>query len=126
MLDIQNLGVSFGGEVLFENLSLRIGMGDRIGLIGKNGAGKSTFLKILSGGNTSFTGSFSLEKNCSLGYLPQELEVENIRTVIEETYQAFPELLKNQSRQDQISELLNTRTDYESNDYQELIQELSD
>ena len=126
MLDIQNLGVSFGGEVLFENLSFRIGMGDRIGLIGKNGAGKSTFLKILSGGNTSSTGSFSLEKNCSLGYLPQELEVENSRTVIEETYQAFPKLLKNQSRQDQISELLNTRTDYESNVYQELIQELSD
>jgi ATP-binding cassette subfamily F protein 3 len=126
MLDIQNLGVSFGGEVLFENLSFRIGMGDRIGLIGKNGAGKSTFLKILSGVNTSSTGSFSLEKNCSLGYLPQELEVENIRTVIEETYQAFPKLLKNQSRQEEISELLNTRTDYESNVYQELIQELSD
>ena len=126
MLDIQNLGVSFGGEVLFENLSFRIGMGDRIGLIGKNGAGKSTFLKILSGVNTSSIGSFSLEKNCSLGYLPQELEVENIRTVIEETYQAFPKLLKNQSRQEEISELLNTRTDYESNVYQELIQELSD
>ncbi len=126
MLDIQNLGVSFGGEVLFENLSFRIGMGDRIGLIGKNGAGKSTFLKILSGVNTSSTGSFSLEKNCSLGYLPQELEVENIRTVIEETYQAFPKLLKNQSRQEEISELLNTRTDYESSVYQELIQELSD
>ena len=126
MLDIQNLGVSFGGDVLFEDLSFKIGMGDRIGLIGKNGAGKSTLLKILSGGNTPFTGSFSLGKNCSLGYLPQELEVDNIRTVIEETYQAFPKLLKNQSRQDQISELLNTRTDYESNDYQELIQELSD
>ena len=61
MLDIQNLGVSFGGEVLFENLSFRIGMGDRIGLIGKNGAGKSTFLKILSGVNTSSIGRFSLE-----------------------------------------------------------------
>ena len=64
MLDIQNLSVSFGGEVLFENLSFRIGMGDRIGLIGKNGAGKSTILKILSGGNISSTGSLSLEKNC--------------------------------------------------------------
>ena len=126
MLDIQNLGVSFGGEVLFENLSFRISMGDRIGLIGKNGAGKSTFLKILSGGNSSSTGGFSLEKNRSIGYLPQELEVENTRTVIEETYQAFPKILKNQSRQDQISELLNTRIDFESNVYQELIQELSD
>ena len=126
MLDIQNLGLSFGGEVLFKNLSFRIGMGDRIGLIGKNGAGKSTFLKILSGGNISSTGSLSLEKNRSIGYLPQELEVENIRTVIEETYQAFPKLLKNQSRQEEISELLNTRIDYESNVYQELIQELSD
>ena len=126
MLDIQNLGVSFGGEVLFENLSFRISMGDRIGLICKNGAGKSTFLKILSGGKSSSTGSLSLEKNRSIGYLPQELEVENTRTVIEETYQAFPKILKNQSRQDQISELLNTRIDFESNVYQELIQELSD
>ena len=67
-----------------------------------------------------------IEKNCSIGYLPQELQVENIRTVIEETFQAFPELLKNQSRQDEIGELLNSRTDYESGAYQELIQELSD
>ncbi len=126
MLDVQNLGVSFGGEVLFESLSFRIGVGDRIGLIGKNGAGKSTLLKLLSSENNPSNGSISLEKNRSLGYLPQELEVENHRTVIEETYQAFPELLKNQSRQDEISELLNTRTDYESDTYQGLIQELSD
>ncbi len=126
MLDVQNLGVSFGGEVLFESLTFRIGVGDRIGLIGKNGAGKSTLLKLLSSENNPSNGSISLEKNRSLGYLPQELEVENHRTVIEETYQAFPELLKNQSRQDEISELLNTRTDYESDTYQGLIQELSD
>ncbi len=126
MLDVQNLGVSFGGEVLFENLSFRIGRGDRIGLIGKNGAGKSTFLKLLSGENSPSVGGMSLEKNATIGYLPQELEVENHRTVLEETFQAFPEVLKNQSRQVEISELLNTRTDYESGNYQELIQELSD
>lgn len=126
MLDVQNLGVSFGGEVLFENLSFRIGRGDRIGLIGKNGAGKSTFLKLLAGENSPSQGTMSLEKNASLGYLPQELEVENHRTVLEETFQAFPELLENQDRQDKLSELLNTRTDYESDAYQELIQELSD
>ena len=126
MLDVQNLGVSFGGEVLFENLSFRIGRGDRIGLIGKNGAGKSTLLKLLAGQNKPSLGGMSLEKNATIGYLPQELEVENHRTVLEETFQAFPEILKNQSRQEQVSELLNTRTDYESNDYQELIQELSD
>ena len=126
MLDVQNLGVSFGGEVLFENLSFRIGRGDRIGLIGKNGAGKSTLLKLLAGENSPSLGGMSLEKNASIGYLPQELEVENHRTVLEETFQAFPEILKNQSRQDEISELLNTRTDYESDNYQELIQELSD
>jgi ATP-binding cassette subfamily F protein 3 len=126
MLDVQNLGVSFGGEVLFENLSFRIGRGDRIGLIGKNGAGKSTFLKLLAGENSPSVGGMSLEKNATIGYLPQELEVENHRTVLEETFQAFPEILKNQSRQDEISELLNTRTDYESDNYQELIQELSD
>ena len=126
MLDVQNLGVSFGGEVLFENLSFRIGRGDRIGLIGKNGAGKSTFLKLLAVENSPTVGSMSLEKNASIGYLPQELEVENHRTVLEETYQAFPEILKNQSRQEEVSELLNIRIDYESDDYQVLIQELSD
>lgn len=126
MLDVKNLGVSFGGEVLFENLSFRIGRGDRIGLIGKNGAGKSTFLKLLARENSPSVGGMSLEKNATIGYLPQELEVENHRTVLEETFQAFPEILKNQSRQDEISELLNTRTDYESDNYQELIQELSD
>ncbi len=126
MLDVHNLGVSFGGEVLFENLSFRIGRGDRIGLIGKNGAGKSTLLKLLAGKNSPSVGGISLEKNATIGYLPQELEVENHRTVLEETFQAFPEILKNQSRQDEVSRLLNKRTDYESDDYQELIQELSD
>ena len=126
MLDINNLGVSFGGEVLFENLSFRIGRGDRIGLIGKNGAGKSTLLKLLAGKNSPSVGGMSLEKNATIGYLPQELEVENHRTVLEETFQAFPEILKNQSRQDEVSKLLNTRTDYETDDYKELIQELSD
>ena len=126
MLDVQNLGVSFGGEVLFESLSFRIGRGDRIGLIGKNGSGKSTFLKLLAGENNPSTGGLSLEKNTTIGYLPQELEVENSRTVLEETFQAFPKLLKNQSRQEEVSALLNTRTDFESDDYQELIEELSD
>ena len=126
MLDVQNLVVSFGGEVLFENLSFRIGRGDRIGLIGKNGAGKSTLLKLLAGKNSPSVGGMSIEKNATIGYLPQELEVENHRTVLEETFQAFPEILKNQSRQDQVSDLLNTRTDYETDNYHELIQELSD
>ena len=126
MLDVQNLGVSFGGEVLFESLSFRIGRGDRIGLIGKNGSGKTTFLKLLAGENNPSTGGLSLEKNATIGYLPQELEVENSRTVLEETFRAFPKLLKNQSRQDEISALLNTRTDFESHNYHELIEELSD
>jgi len=126
MLDAQNLGVSFGGTVLFERLSFRIGRGDRIGLIGKNGAGKSTLLKLLAGENSASEGEISIEKNATLGYLPQELEVANHRTVLEETYQAFPEILANQSRQEQVSESLNSRTDYESDDYQGLIQDMSD
>ena len=126
MLDIHNLGVSFGGEVHFQDLSFRIGRGDRIGLIGKNGAGKSTLLKLLAGENSPTEGIMSLEKDITLGYLPQELEVDNHRTVLEETFQAFPEILKNQLLQDEIGEQLNTRTDYESDAYQNLIQELSD
>ncbi|MBH46210.1 MAG: glycosyl transferase family 2 [Flavobacteriaceae bacterium] len=126
MLDIHNLGVSFGGEVLFQDLSFRIGRGDHIGLIGKNGAGKSTLLKLLAGENSPTEGIISLEKDITLGYLPQELEVDNHLTVLEETFQAFPEILKNQSLQDEIGEQLNSRTDYESDDYQNLIQELSD
>ncbi len=126
MLDVQNLGVSFGGEVLFESLSFKIGRLDRIGLIGKNGAGKSTFLKLLAGENNPSKGGLSFEKDTTIGYLPQVLEVENNRTVLEETFQAFPELLKNQSRQEEVSALLNSQTNYESDEYQALIQELSD
>ena len=126
MLDVQSISVTFGGEVLFENVSFRIAAGDRIGLIGKNGAGKSTLLKLLARENNPTSGTLSLEKSCSIGYLPQELDVDDHRTVLNETYQAFPELLKIQARQEEISVILNTREDYESMSYQELIQELSD
>jgi ATP-binding cassette subfamily F protein 3 len=126
MLDAQSVSVSFGGEVLFENVSFRIAAGDRIGLIGKNGAGKSTLLKLLARENSPSSGTISLEKSCSIGYLPQELDVDDHRTVLNETYQAFPELLKIQDRQEEISVILNTREDYESQSYQELIQELTD
>jgi len=126
MLDVQSVSVSFGGEVLFENVSFRIAAGDRIGLIGKNGAGKSTLLKLLARENSPSSGTLSLEKSCSMGYLPQELDVDDHRTVLNETYQAFPELLKIQDRQEEISVILNTREDYESQSYQELIQELTD
>ena len=126
MLDVQSVSVSFGGEVLFENVSFRIAAGDRIGLIGKNGAGKSTLLKLLARENSPSSGTLSLEKSCSMGYLPQELDVDDHRTVLNETYQAFPELLKIQDRQEEISVMLNTREDYESQSYQELIQELTD
>ena len=80
MLDIHNLGVSFGGEVLFQDLSFRIGRGDRIGLIGKNGAGKSTLLKLLAGENSPTEGIMSLDKDISLGLLRKNAShiVENI------------------------------------------------
>lgn len=126
MLNIHNLSVSFGGTYLFEEVTFRLGAGDRVGLVGKNGAGKSTMLKILSGDMKPDSGSIATEKEIKMGFLRQDIDFEQGRTVLEEAYQAFEEIKRTEKRIEQINHELATRTDYESQSYSELIDELSD
>ena len=126
MLSAQNISVSFGGFNLFDNLNFRLGSGDRVALIGKNGAGKSTLLKLLSQEQHPSKGSFSIEKDCKIGYLPQDIEFENTVNLIEETYKAFSEILEIENRLEFINNQLDIRTDYESDEYLNLIQELTE
>lgn len=126
MLNIHNLSVSFSGEYLFENVTFRIGAGDRVGLVGKNGAGKSTMLKLLSGDLEPDTGSMAVEKDLRIGFLRQDIDFIPGRTVLDEAYQAFVEIKKVEADLEKVNVELNERTDYESESYSELIEKLSD
>ncbi|MCA4791729.1 ABC-F family ATP-binding cassette domain-containing protein [Myroides odoratimimus] len=126
MLNIHNLSVSFSGEYLFENVTFRIGAGDRVGLVGKNGAGKSTMLKLLSGDLEPDTGSLAMEKDLRIGFLRQDIDFIPGRTVLDEAYQAFEEIKKVEADLDKVNKELTERTDYESESYSELIEKLSD
>jgi ATP-binding cassette subfamily F protein 3 len=126
MLNVHNLSVSFGGTYLFEEMTFRLGSGDRVGLVGKNGAGKSTLLKILSGDMASDSGSLAFEKEIQIGFLRQDIDFEHGRTVLEEAYQAFTELKKVEKQMAEINLQLEIRTDYETQSYSDLINNLSD
>ncbi len=126
MLNIHNLSVSFGGSYLFEEVTFRLGAGDRVGLVGKNGAGKSTMLKILSGDIPPDTGVIATEKEVRMGFLRQDIDFIPGRTVLDEAYQAFVEIKKAERKIDEINHQLVTRTDYESESYSKLIEDLSD
>lgn len=126
MLNIHNLSVSFSGEYLFENVTFRIGAGDRVGLVGKNGAGKSTMLKLLSRDMEPDTGSIAMEKELKIGFLRQDIEFIPGRTVLDEAYQAFEEIKAVEATLDNVNKELAERTDYESESYSELIEKLSD
>ena len=121
MLTVQQLSVAFGGDVLFDTISFRIGDGDRIGLIGKNGAGKSTMLRVLAQQQELTSGQLAYEKNTSIGYLPQDVEHNTGKTVLEEAYTAFPRLQTIEQELQHINHNLDTRTDYESAAFQDLL-----
>lgn len=125
MLNIHNLSVSFGGTYLFEEVTFRLGAGDRVGLVGKNGAGKSTMLKILAGDFKPDSGQIATEKEVRIGFLRQDIDFEQGRTVLDEAYQAFEEIKRAELKIDEINHQLVTRTDYESASYSELIEQLS-
>ncbi len=126
MFNANQITVSFGGETLFEEISFRLGKGDRVGLIGKNGAGKSTLLRLMAQENAPTSGSFALEKNCKIGYLPQDLDFESGRTVLEEAYLAFDEIRKIEQRQDHIHKFMETTQDFESQSYYDMLDELNE
>jgi ATP-binding cassette, subfamily F, member 3 len=126
MLNIHNLSISFGGETLFDEITFRLGAGDRVGLIGKNGAGKSTMLKILAGEQEPDTGQIAKDKELKIGFLKQDIDFVQGRTVLEEAQQAFEEIKAIEKKIDHINEQLATRTDYESDSYSQLIQDLSE
>ena len=126
MVSINGVTVSFGGYNLFDNVSFLINPKDRIGLAGKNGAGKSTMLKILAGYQTPTKGEVSRPKDCKIGYLPQDMTHQHGRTVYEETESAFEEIKILQAKLNDINHQLETRTDYESDAYMDLIHDLTD
>ncbi|UOB18685.1 ABC-F family ATP-binding cassette domain-containing protein [Abyssalbus ytuae] len=126
MLNIHNLSVSFGGEFLFEEVSFRLNSGDRAGLIGKNGAGKSTMLKLLSKEMMPDTGVIAADKEVKIGFLKQDIDFVQGRTVLNEAYEAFEEIKSLEVQLEEINHSLATRTDYESEGYHQLMVDLNE
>ena len=125
MISVDGLAVEFGGTTLFKDISFQINEKDRIALMGKNGAGKSTMLKILAGVRQPTRGQVQIPKDCVVAYLPQHLMTEDGRTVFEETAQAFAHLKEIEQEIEQMNAELSTRTDYESDSYMQLIEKVS-
>ena len=125
MVSVDGLAVEFGGTTLFSDVSFVINEKDRIALMGKNGAGKSTLLKILAGVRNATRGTVSAPKDTVIAYLPQHLMTEDGRTVFEEASQAFAHLYEMEAELDRMNNELATRTDYESDDYMALIEEVA-
>lgn len=125
MISVDGLTVEFGGTTLFQDVSFVVNEKDRIALMGKNGAGKSTLLKILAGVRTPSRGSISVPKDTVIAYLPQHLMTDNKRTVFEETSQAFSHLFEMEKEIERLNNELATRTDYESEEYYKLIEDVS-
>ncbi|MBR6638898.1 MAG: ABC-F family ATP-binding cassette domain-containing protein [Muribaculaceae bacterium] len=126
MISVDGLTVEFGGTTLFKDISFQINEKDRIALMGKNGAGKSTLLKILAGVRNATRGTVSVPKDCVVAYLPQHLMTEDGRTVREEASQAFAHLMEAEAEIEKLNNELATRTDYESDDYMDLIEKVSE
>lgn len=125
MILAEGLTVEFGGTTLFENISFVVNEKDRIALMGKNGAGKSTLLKILAGVREASRGKVTIPKDFQVAYLPQHLITEDSRTVFEEAAQAFSSIFEMEKKINELNEQLATRTDYESDSYMQIIEEVS-
>lgn len=126
MISVQNLSVEFSAKSLFDNVSYVINRRDRIALVGKNGAGKSTMLKIIAGLQKPTSGQVAVPQDTTIGYLPQQMKLSDTRTVIEEVREAFSHIDLMTLRLDRMNAELADRTDYESPDYQRLIDDIAD
>ena len=125
MISVENLQVEFGGFTLFDDVSFVINQKDRIALVGKNGAGKSTLLKILAGLQSPTHGVVSIPKETTIGYLPQQMQLKDIRTVREEAELAFEQIHEMERKINHLNEQLAERTDYESEAYHKLIDQVT-
>jgi len=126
MISVDNVAVEFSGTTLFSDITFNINEKDRIALMGKNGAGKSTLLKIIAGVEKATRGKISAPNNAVIAYLPQHLLTEDNSTVFEETSKAFASILKLKDEIDSLNHQLETRTDYESDAYMNIIEQVSD
>ena len=122
MISVENLKIEFGVKPLFTDVSFVINERDRIALVGKNGAGKSTMLKILSGLKSPTSGTVAIPNDCSIGYLPQVMILQDDTTVREEARKAFADVDKMKAKVDRLQKEMETRTDYESDSYMELVE----
>ena len=125
MVSIQNLSVEFSAKSLFDNINYVINRKDKIALVGKNGAGKSTMLKIIAGLQKPTSGNVSVPQDTTIGYLPQQMELNDSLTVVEEVRKAFSHLHEMRARLDDMNAELLERTDYDSDSYQKLIEQVA-
>ncbi|MBQ5727111.1 MAG: ABC-F family ATP-binding cassette domain-containing protein [Alistipes sp.] len=126
MISLDNLTVSYGGWTLFDNISFLINEKDRIGLVGKNGAGKTTLLRIITGEQQPTEGAVTINGECSIGYLPQQMRVADTTTLKAETEKAFDEVLRLEAEIASLTSEIAERTDYESEEYATLLHRLND
>ena len=126
MLNLTNITVSFGGRDLYKNISFQINPKDKIGIVGKNGAGKSTMLKLITGEQKPNSGTINTTNSLSIGYLPQEINVSSSEEILNEVLNANKQLLTINSRLNEINLELTNRVDYESEEYMQLLSDLSD
>ena len=121
MISINNITLYFGGQTLFNEISFMVNKGDKIGLVGKNGAGKSTLLKAISGEQKVNSGNINSPNNTKIGYLQQDLDFVDGKTVLEDAQSAFSEIIELEKQLEECNKQFNERTDYESKSYLELI-----
>jgi ATP-binding cassette, subfamily F, member 3 len=126
MISVDAVSVEFNGSALFSNITFNINENDRIALMGKNGAGKSTLLKIIAGMSKPTRGKVSAPKDAIIAYLPQHLLTEDSATVFEEASKAFSKILNMKSEMEELNRQLETRTDYESDEYSKIIEQVSE
>lgn len=126
MISVDAVTVEFNGSALFSDITFNINENDRIALMGKNGAGKSTLLKIIAGVNKPTRGKVSAPNNATIAYLPQHLLTEDKLSVFEEASKAFSKILNMKKEMDELNHQLETRTDYESDDYAKIIEKVSE